>query len=217
MTMANPLFTDADRAYLRANYLTLEELCADRSEEPAEVRRLIELGLLPRPSYTADGVDFFPADYFQLYDEAGGPKRLHALFQERYEAAAAPHPELATPEAFAVAWRAYLDGIWGQCLCAVTPEAIVRKPALVGSLCELIALPRRRQPEWQEQLCAEVAELDRLERQFAPDYDRAEEWNERPPTRDLLIEVARERFPEVFAGEREPVEHGEALVNAPPR
>jgi hypothetical protein len=29
--------------------------------------------------------------------------------------------------------------------------------------------------------------------------------NERPPTRDLLIEVARERFPEVFAGDLEPV------------
>jgi hypothetical protein len=191
--MTTPRFTEADRAYVRANYLTLEELCAERSEEPAEVRRLIELGLLPRPSYTSDGVDFFPADYFQLYDEAGGSENLRALFQERYEAAAAAHPELATSEAFGVAWRAYLDGIWGQCLRAVTPEAIVRKRSLVASLCELIALPRRRQPEWQEQLRAEVAELDRLERPFAPWFVTSQGTSGRRSQRSPAIASSRSR------------------------
>ena len=199
--MTEPHFTEADRSYLGANYLTLEELCADRSEGPAEVRRLIDQGLVPRPSYVVDGVGMFPADYFDLYAEAGGCEGLRPLFEQRYRTAAAPYPDLATPEALDLAWRAYLDGIWGQCLRAVSPETIVRKRALVDSLCRLIALPRRRAPEWREQLRADVAELDRLEREFAPDYDRAEEWNERPPTRDLLIEVARERFPEVFASE----------------
>jgi hypothetical protein len=49
-----------------------------------------------------------------------------------------------------------------------------------------------------------VTELDELEREFAPDYDRAE-WHDRPPTRDLLINEARRRFPEVFAKSREPI------------
>jgi Family of unknown function (DUF6058) len=92
-------------------------------------------------------------------------------------------------------------GIWGQCLRDVTPETIVRKRALVNSLSKLIALPPPSQAELRRQLRTEVTELDQIEREFAPDYDRAEEWNERPPTRDLLIEVARQRFLEVFAEE----------------
>jgi Family of unknown function (DUF6058) len=210
--MAEPHFTEADRAYLRANYVTLEQLCADRPEEPAEIRRLIDRGLMPQPSYTVDGVGLFPADYFQLYDEAGGSDGLRLRFESRYRRAATAHPELATPGAVDLAWRAYLGGVWGQCLRQMTPETVVRKRALVGSLCELITLPRRHQPEWQNKLRAEIHELDLLEREFAPDYDRAEEWNERPPTRDLLIDVARRHFPEVFAADREERERSDALA-----
>ena len=195
-------FTEADRAYLRANYLTLEELCAERGEDPSEIRQLIDQGLLPQPSYTVDDAEMFPADYFQLYDDAGGCVGLRDLFEDRYRTAATPHPDLATREATDSAWSAFLGGIWGQCLRDVTPETIVRKRALVNSLCKLIALPRPSQAEWQQRLRAEVTELDQIEREFAPDYDRAEEWNERPPTRDLLIEVARQRFPEVFDEEK---------------
>jgi hypothetical protein len=46
-----------------------------------------------------------------------------------------------------------------------------------------------------------VEELDGLERQFAPDYDRNERRFGRKPTRDLLIDAARERYPDVFAAE----------------
>jgi hypothetical protein len=193
-----PYFTAADRAYIRANYFELEELCDGRDDDPAEVRRLIADGLLPQPSYTVDGVGMFPADYFRLLDEAGGVEPLRHLFEGRYRAAAAPYPALATPAAVETAWRAYLDGIWGQCLRDVTPEVALRKRALVDSLCKLIALPRPRSADWRERLRAEVTALDEIERDFAPDYDRAE-WHERPPSRDLLIEVARERFPDVFA------------------
>jgi Family of unknown function (DUF6058) len=195
--VSEPFFTDADRAYIRSNYVELEELCAGRDEEPEEVRRLIAEGLVPRPSYVVDGVGMFPEDYFRLYDEAHGAARLKDLFEARYTAAAAADPGAGTREAIASAWRAYLDGVWGQCLREVTPEAIVRKRTLVDSLCKLIALPRPRSADWRERLRAEATELDELEREFAPDYDRAE-WNERPPTRDLLVEVARERFADVF-------------------
>jgi Family of unknown function (DUF6058) len=212
--LIEPHFTEADRAYLGANYVLLEDLCASRDESPADIRQLIEDGVLPRPSYTVDGVGMFPADYFQLYDEAGGREGLRNLFAERYCAAAAAHPDLATREAVDSAWRAYLAGVWGQCLCEVRPETIVRKRALVNSLCKLIALPRPGSEEWQEQLRAEVTELDRIERDFAPDYDRVGEWNERPPSRDLLINVARQRFPEVFACDQEGLERSEALAGA---
>jgi hypothetical protein len=46
-------------------------------------------------------------------------------------------------------------------------------------------------------LRAQVEELDALEREFAPDYDRSDD-QERPPTRDLLVDAAQERYPEAF-------------------
>ena len=199
--MTEPYFTEADRIYISSNFFELEELCADRREKPEEIRRLIDEGVLPQPSYTVDGTAMFPADYFRLYDEAGGVDGLHRLFQERYLAGAREHPQLATTESAETAWQAYLAGTWGQCLREVTPEVVVRKRALVDSLCKLISLPRPRSETWQARLRAEITELDDIEREFAPDYDRALEWNERLPTRDLLIETARERFADVFAAE----------------
>jgi hypothetical protein len=80
----------------------------------------------------------------------------------------------------------------------VTPETIVRKNDLVSSLCELLALARPNSPDWREALRTQVDELDALERQFTPDYDRGDA-QERLPTRDLLIEAARDRYPDVFA------------------
>lgn len=52
--------------------------------------------------------------------------------------------------------------------------------------------------DWRRQLRREVWELDTLERDFAPDYDRNGRFG-RPPTRDVLIAGARERYPETFA------------------
>jgi Family of unknown function (DUF6058) len=204
--VGEPFFTEADRIYIRANFFELEELCADRPEDPAEIRLLIAEGRLPQPSYTVDGRGMFPADYFELYDDAGGTAGLRELFEDRYRAAARDQPQLVTADGLKTAWRAYLAGVWGQCLREVTPESIVRKRTLVDSLCKLIALPRPGSDEWRERLRAEVTELDQLEREFAPDYDRADDWNERRPTRDLLIEVARDRFPDVFAERRGLVE-----------
>ena len=187
-------FTAADLAYIRTNYVTLDELCAARDEGPAEVRLLIDEGLLPRPSYVLDdGTEIFPADYFRLADEAGGPAALRAHFAERLRAAGGEEVESD--------WRAYLAGIYGVCLREVTPEAIARKARLVSSLCELLVLARPADPEWRERLRSEVDELDELEREFSPDYDRNEERFGRKPTRDLLVAAARERYPDVFAAE----------------
>jgi hypothetical protein len=183
--------TKPDLAYISANYLTLEELCAGRAESPEAVRRLIETRRLPQPSYVLpDGTGMFPADYFRLVDEAGGVDALREHFAARHRGAGGRDLEQD--------WEMYLAGIWGICLRDVRPETIVRKNTLVSSLCELLVLARTREPDWQRALREQVDELDALEREFSPDYDRSDEM-ERRPTRDLIINAARERYPEVFA------------------
>ena len=193
--------TEADRAYVEAGYATLEMLCAGRPGTVAAVRDLIEARRLPRGSYVLDGTGMFPADYFELVDDAGGAGRLRTHF-------AARHRRAATAEGVGVStlerdWEAYLDGAYGVCLRRVTPETIVRKSALVSSLCQLLVLARPGDPTWRDALRDQVDELDALERQFAPDCDRAGPFG-RLPTRDLLVDAARERFPAVFAGPTAP-------------
>src|SRR4051794_2878334 len=114
--------SEADVAYVRANFRSLVELCSSRAETPAEVRELIASGLLPQPSYVlGDGTEMFPPGYFRLADEVGGPERLHEHFAERYRAAG------ETPEGFEEEWDGYLSGVYGVCLRDPTPETIVRK------------------------------------------------------------------------------------------
>ena len=188
-------FTAADLAYIHASYVPLDELCAGREETAAGVRRLIEQGVLPRPSYVLDdGAEMNPADYFRLVDDAGSPAKLRAHFAERLRAAGG--------DDFESDWQAYLAGIYGVCLRDLTPEAIARKARLVSSLCELLVLARPADPEWRERLRTEVDELAELEREFSPDYDRSEERFGRKPTRDLIVAAARERYPDVFSRER---------------
>ena len=183
--------TEADLEYISSNYLTLEQLCDDRAESPDELRSLIAARRLAGPSYVLpDGTGMFPADYFRLVDEAGGADGLHEHFAARHRAAEGKDLDQD--------WEMYLDGTWGICLRDVTPETIVRKNTLVSSLCELLVLARTREPEWQKALREQVDELDELEREFAPDYDRSDAMD-RPPTRDLIIAAARERYPQVFA------------------
>jgi Family of unknown function (DUF6058) len=193
-------FTAADVDYIKANYVTLDELCANRPESPGAIQELIAARRLPCPSYVLDdGTEMFPADYFRLVDDAGGVDALPEHFAARHEDAArrqrVPVGELERD------WEAYLDGTYGICLREVTPERIVGKSALVTSLCQLLMLPKPRNAEWRRELREQVDELDALEREFAPDYDRGDD-QDRPPTRDLLIEAARERYPDLFAEAR---------------
>jgi hypothetical protein len=187
------VYTAADLDYLRTNYFTLEQICAGRPESPEQVRALIADERMPKPSYILDdGTELYPADYFRFVDEAGGPNVLRARFAERLETAGAG-------EDLHLHWRSYMDGIYGVCLRDVTPETIARKARLVSSISELLMLARPADPEWQQRLRTEVEELDALERQFTPDYDRDEARFGRKPTRDLLIDAARERYPEAFS------------------
>jgi hypothetical protein len=181
--------SEADVAYVRDKFRSLEQLCAGRAETAAEVRELIAGGLLPAPSYVLDdGTEMFPPDYFRLADEAGGPQHLRKHFAERYRAAG------ETSAGFEEEWDGYLSGVYGVCLKDPTPETIVRKTALVESLTALLDDPRPGDAAWRARLRAEVDELDALEREFSPDYDRSDRFDS-PPTRDRLIAAARERYP----------------------
>jgi hypothetical protein len=51
---------------------------------------------------------------------------------------------------------------------------------------------------WREQLREQVDELDAIERDFSPDYDRGDRFAQLP-SRDRLIIAARQRYPDVFA------------------
>jgi Family of unknown function (DUF6058) len=187
-------YTQADLEYLAANYLTLEQLCADRAESAHEVRSLISAGQMPKPSYVLDdGTELYPDDYFRFIDEAG-PASLEDRFADRLAAAGAG-------EDLDLHWRTYMEGIYGVCLRDVTPETIARKAKLVSSISELLMLARPGEADWRERLRDEVEELDALERPFTPDYDRDEKRFGRKPTRDLLIDAARERYPDVFSRE----------------
>jgi hypothetical protein len=188
------VFTEADLEYIHAGYVTLDELCAGRDETPDLVRRLIGEGQLPRASYVLDdGSEMVPLDYFRLADEAGGAERLREHFAQRLRAAGDDDVDGQ--------WEGYLSGIYAVCLREVSPETIARKTKLVSSICELLVLAKPSNPEWRERLRRDVDELDGLEREFAPDYDRNEERFGCKPTRDLLIVAARERFPDVFAAD----------------
>jgi uncharacterized protein DUF6058 len=191
--VAGGTFTDADAAYVSSNYFTLEELCRGRADEPDDVRELIAAGSLPAPSYVLDdGAEMLPADYFVLVDQAGGPERLRREFERRHRAAGGNPAELDED------WQGYMDGTYGICLRQVLPETMVRKTELVDSLTALLEDPRPEDESWRGQLRREVWELDALEREFSPDYDRSERFPT-PPSRDRLVAAARERFADVFA------------------
>jgi hypothetical protein len=190
------VLTEADVAYIRANFVPLDRLAGERGESLADVRALAQQGGLPRPSYVLeDGTEMVPADYFALADEAGGVANLREAFAERYvRAAAAERAPLATAEQ---EWRAYLSGEYGVCLRHVTPETIVRKSTLMHEIEGLLAEARPADEPWQASLRRAVDDLDELERPFAPHYDRARFGA--PSSRDKLITAVRKTYPAVFA------------------
>jgi hypothetical protein len=177
--------TTADVEYVLANYIPLEEACVGRTESVDDVRRLVAQKRLPQPSYVLpDGIEMVPVDYFALADV--GRKD----FARRFLAAGGKAGALEEE------WEGYLSGAYGVCLKEQSPENIVRKDQLVTGIEALLAEPRPDDADWRDRLRTSVDELDRLERPFAPDYDRAR-WG--PSSRDRCITAPRERYPQVFA------------------
>jgi Family of unknown function (DUF6058) len=192
--LTQPRFTAADVEYVREWFVPLDELCRARGEDPSVVRSQISAGKLLRPSYVLpDGVEMVPDTYFRLADEGSGVDRLPEHFSSRYRAAATR--DGVTDDADDE-WQAYLSGEYGVCLREVTPETIVRKPALTKQIEALLDDPRPETSAWRAELRQSVDELDRLERPFAPQYDRVRFGV--PSSRERLISAVRERYSTVF-------------------
>jgi len=189
-------YTPADLAYLRATFRTLDDACAGRPETPDEIRRLIADGRLPRPSYVLDdGTELVPPDYFALVDAGGGPDGLRAEYERRYHEGLRRYGLDLDEGLRERRWHDYLDGISGICLREVTPEVGIRKRLLIDEIEELLADPEPESEHWQSELRAAVDELDELEKEFAPDYDR----RRFVPTRDTYIRNVRRAYPELWA------------------
>jgi Family of unknown function (DUF6058) len=195
MATGTAAFTDADVAYLRSTFATLDDICAGRPETPAEVRALIAERRLPRPSYVLeDGTEFVPRDYFALADAAGGVDGLRDEYERRYRATLRRHGLSFDADLFERRWEQYLDGISGMCMREVTPETIIRKRMLIDAIEGFLADPRTEDDRWAAGLRSNVDELDSIEKEFAPDYDRAQFV----PTRDTYIRDVRARYPELW-------------------
>jgi hypothetical protein len=178
--------SEADLAYVRSEYDTLDELCA-RSGDPIEkVRAHIDAGRLPAPSYVLpDGTEMFPPDYFALLDEAGGVEGLRDLFDRRWMIAASTLGLVGVTSD--EDWRDYLSGEFGVCLREVTPEGMVEKGALIAEIEGLTATPLAGDENWREQLRNAVDRLDEIERPFT-DFDR-QRWG--TVSRDRYVTAVR--------------------------
>lgn len=170
------MFTEADREYLGAEFVALDELCSAVGQDINEVRVAIADRRLPSPPY--EGVEFVPANYFDLPDA------------EQFRRAFIGHD----PES-ELGW--YLDGTYFVCLRDATVANVVRKGQLVDEIRGMLRGPVLGDPAWRERLHVLVDELDVLERPFSPDFDRKHYG--RPPTRDELIEAPRRHFPRIAA------------------
>src|SRR4051794_15242019 len=116
--------TEADDAYVSAQFVSLEALCAADGRDSDAVRRLMLGQFLPLPGYLrSDGAEMVPADLFALADEAGGVDLLEAWFTGHW----------ADPVTGKTEWNAYLSGQY-VCLHSVTPAAIRRKDHLTAAI-----------------------------------------------------------------------------------
>ncbi|MBK3630965.1 hypothetical protein JHN59_40525 [Streptomyces sp. MBT49] len=174
--------TEDDDAYVSAQFVALEEVCARHGRDPDAVRRLMLEQRLPLPGYLrSDGAEMVPADLFALADEAGGVERLEAWFTAHWDDPAAGREE----------WDAYLSGRY-VCLYSVTPATIRRKDDLTSAITAATDEPDTGSARWSERLHALVDELDALEPAFTA-YDRLRFGG--PTSRDLCVDAPRDRFP----------------------
>ncbi|MFE6068926.1 DUF6058 family natural product biosynthesis protein [Streptomyces sp. NPDC056525] len=197
--------TAADDAYVTAQFVPLEALCASLGRDPDAARRLMLGRVLPLPGYLrSDGAEMVPRDLFRLTEAAGGSERLHAWFTAHWEDGEQGEAE----------WQAYLSGQY-VCLRTVTPTHIRRKDELTAEITGALATARAGtadrtadgtadgisagsadgscpSPEWRAALHARVDELDALEPAFTA-YDRLRFGG--PTSRDTCVDAPRALFP----------------------
>jgi len=182
----HPLLPE-DLRYIRAHFVPLEAVCAERVED---LRCHVRARRIPAATYVLDdGTGMYPPDYLTLIDDAGGIDGLRGHFIDRYRRAAGPG---VTDAELIQEWEGYLTGEYGACLRRVTPENIYEKETLVRSLTSLLGAPRTEDSAWCARLRREVSRLDELVRAFAP-CDRKRFGG--PVSRDRLITDPRARYP----------------------
>ncbi|MGC5022537.1 DUF6058 family natural product biosynthesis protein [Micromonospora sp. DT47] len=182
--------TPADDAYVSAQFVVLEELCAAHGRDADDVRRLMLDRRLPLPGYLrSDGAQMVSADLFALAERAGGPDRLRAWFAGQW----------ADPAVGEAEWGAYLSGRY-VCLRSVTPETIRRKDELTTAIHAAVDRPGSGD-DWSRRLHALVDDLDALEPAFTG-YDRLRFGG--PTSRDTCVDAVRARFPRPQAGGGQP-------------
>jgi hypothetical protein len=200
MAAAEAQFSQADVTLIESDFCTLDELCARRGIEPAEVEAMIEDGLMPQPAYTLpDGRRMFPDDYFALHDQVGDPERMQAHFSAEFERAAREagleFTEEWNPDS---EWTDYIDGTYWVCLHDASPVVMVEKERRIRAISRLTRAPEPESEAWRADLRAAVEALDAIERPFT-DSDRAR-WEY--TSRGRYITAVRERHPEAFDGRR---------------
>jgi hypothetical protein len=181
--------TEADEAYVRDWYVTLEDVARWAGRDPDELRRLMLADRLPLPSYILpDGSQMVHADYLALLDAAGGPEELPSWFAAHWD----------DPTTGGEIWAEYLTGGF-VCLKSVSPATIRAKDALVTAIDARLQRPAPRDLGWLEELHVMVDALDALEPPFAP-YDRVRFGG--PISRDRCIDDVRQTYPRPIAPSR---------------
>ncbi|MFD8008933.1 DUF6058 family natural product biosynthesis protein [Streptomyces sp. NPDC058955] len=174
--------TAADDAYVSAQFVPLDELCAAGGREADEARRLMLARRLPLPGYLrSDGAEMVPRDLFALAERAGGTDLLEGWFVAHWDDESVGRAE----------WDAYLSGQY-VCLHAVTPATIRRKEYLTGAISAAENAPDAGSAGWTARLHALVDELDALEPAFTA-YDRLRFGG--PTSRDICVDAVRARHP----------------------
>jgi hypothetical protein len=163
------MLSDADRAYVREQFVPLSDACAAAGCDVDTVRAEIAARRRAAPPYP--GMEYVPANYLDLPDADG--------FRRAFDG---PDPEAEL--------ESYLDGAYFVCVRDATVANIKRKEALVARIRELRDRPG-------PSLRTAVDELDALERPFSPDYDRRRFGASL--TRDDLIAGVRARHPQLWA------------------
>lgn len=154
-----------DEAYIRGQFVPLDELAAGRPGGAENIRTLIAEGKLPQPAYRLDdGTDMVPADYFAPLDAAGSAAELESWFCKRYVEAAASLGLPDGPEEATEQWADYLTGGYSVCLLQATPEHIAEKALYITTLEQLLARPEPEDADWAARMRSAVADLAAIER-----------------------------------------------------
>lgn len=186
--------SDADEAYVRACFSSLDELSLAQGRKAGDVRRLIADELLPRPSYVLpDGTEMVPPSFLDELEEVDDPGQLPRRFCDQYLEAAQREGIRVDAAELEAEWQNHLTGLYGVCLRTPTPRNIVRKAVLATRIERLLDAPAPADDGWRGALRAATDELDALECGFSPDYDRRQRFD-RPVSRERLVERPRASY-----------------------